>query len=160
MSIGSILLGLSLFIIVIVILAQPFWSQPEREPRPRSRKQQLLTQKEAVLEEIRALDFEYDTGKLPEDTYQAQRTELMAVATATLKALDELGTEAPEDDVAAQIEAAINRVRVQNESPGQVVSATAVSTNGQKVFCTECGAKVDANDKFCAACGNKIAVPA
>lgn len=160
MSIGSILLGLSLLIIVVLILAQPFWAQPEREPRPRSRKQQLLLQKEAVLEEIRALDFEYDTGKLPEEDYQAQRTELMAVASATLKALDELGTEAPEDDVAAQIEAAINRVRSQKQSPAQAVATTAVSPNGQKIFCTQCGQPVDASDKFCAACGNKIAVPA
>ncbi len=163
MSIGSILLGLSLLILVGLILAQPFFAQPERKPRPRSRKQQLLMQKEALLEEIRALDFEYDTGTLPEDTYQAQRDELMVVTTETLKVLDELGTEAPADDVAAQIEAAINRVRVQRESPGQAVSpvvATAVSANGQKQFCTECGKQVDANDKFCAACGNKITVPA
>ena len=82
---------------------------------------------------------------------------------------DDLGTEAPADDVVAaravaQIEAAINRVRVQRESPEQAVAAsvapTAVSTNGKVQFCTQCGAKVDASDKFCAACGNKIAVPA
>lgn len=168
MSIGSILLGLSLLILVGLVLAQPFLAKKEYEPRPRSRKQQLLMQKEALLEEIRALDFEYETGKLPEDTYQAQRNELMALTTETLKALDELGTEAPADDVAAQIEAAINRVRVQRESPEQAVAAvsataatTAVSTNnGQKQFCTQCGAQVDANDKFCAACGTKVVVPA
>lgn len=163
MSIGSILLGLSLLILVGLVLAQPFLAKEEREPRPRSRKQQLLAQKEAVLEEIRALDFEYDTSKLPEDQYQAQRAELMAVATETLKALDELGTEAPDDDVAAQIEAAINRVRTQRQSPGEAMAApvaTAVPTNGQSKFCSECGSKVDVTDKFCAACGNKLAVPA
>ncbi|NHZ72666.1 MAG: zinc-ribbon domain-containing protein [Aquificales bacterium] len=163
MSIGSILLGLSLLILVGLILAQPFLAQKEREPRPRSRKQQLLMQKEALLEEIRALDFEYETSKLPEDTYQAQRDELMVVTTETLKALDELGTEAPADAAAAQIEAAINRVRAQRQSSGQMdaaVSATAVPSNGQAQFCSECGTKVDAGDKFCAACGNKIAIPA
>jgi hypothetical protein len=163
MSIGSILLGLSLLILVGLVLAQPFLVQKERDPRPRSRKQQLLAQKEAVLEEIRALDFDYDTGKLPEDTYQAQRTELKAVAAETLKALDELGTEAPTDDVAAQIEAAINRVRAQRQAPEKVTApapVTAVPANGAAKFCTECGAKVDANDKFCAACGNKLTVPA
>ena len=163
MSIGSILLGLSLLILVGLVLAQPFLATEKREPRPRSRKQQLLMQKEAVLDEIRALDFDYDTGKLPEDDYQAQRDELMVVASETLKALDELGTEAPEDDVAAQIEAAINRVRAQRQAPEQAsapVATTAVPANGQAKFCTECGAKVDASDKFCAACGNKIAVPA
>ena len=81
MSIGSILLGLSLLILVGLVLAQPFLAPREREPRPRSRKQLLLAQKEALLEEIRALDFEYDTGKLPEDAYQAQRDELMVLTT-------------------------------------------------------------------------------
>ena len=170
MSIGSVLLGLSLLIIVGLILGQPFWMSREPEPRPRSRKQQLLQQKEALMEEIRALDFEYDTGKLPEDTYQAQRADLMALTTQTLKVLDDLGTEAPSDDVADQIEAAINRVRAQRQSPGAVpasiaatMAPTAVgpkSRNGQALFCTQCGTKVDASDKFCAACGNKLAVPA
>ena len=123
-------------------------------------KQQLLAQKEAVLEEIRALDFDYDTGKIPQEVYEPQRTHLMGVATEILKSLDELGTEAPQDDVAAQIEAAINRVRVQRHT-GQdmLVSKAAVPTNGSVQFCTQCGAKVDANDKFCAACGSKLAVP-
>ena len=165
MSIGSILLGLALLILVGLFLARPFLVQKERESRPRRPKQQLLMQKEALLEEIWALDFEYDTGKLPEDTYQAQRDELMAVAADTLQALDEVGTEVPEDDVAsqevaAQIEAAINRVRIQRQSPGQAVSATAVPSNGQAQFCTECGAKADASDKFCATCGSKLTVPA
>ncbi len=162
MSIGSILLGLSLLILVGLVLAQPFLAKEEREPRPRSRKQQLLAQKEAVLEEIRALDFDSDTGKIPQEVYEPQRTELKAVATEILKSLDELGTEAPEDDVAAQIEAAINRVRGQRQPSGEIsVAETAVpAKNGQAKFCTECGAKVDANDKFCAACGKKLAVPA
>jgi hypothetical protein len=167
MSIGSILLGVALLILVGLILGQPFWMSREPETRPRSRKQQLVLQKEALLEEIRALDFEYDTGKLPEDTYQAQRADLMALTTQTLKALDDLGTEAPADDVALQIEAAINRVRAQRQPPdaaaasvaATIVAPTAVPRNGQTLFCTQCGAKVDANDKFCAACGNKLAVP-
>lgn len=163
MSIGSILLGLSLLILVGLVLAQPFLAKEEREPRPHSRKQQLLTQKEAILEEIRALDFDYDTGKLPEEAYQPQRAALMAVATETLKALDELGTEAPDDDVALQIEAAINRVRSQRQATGKVdvlVKTTTVPVNGHAKFCTACGAKVDASDKFCATCGNKLAIPA
>ena len=157
MSIASVLLGLSLLILVGLILARPFLAQQEREPRPRSRKQQLLMQKEALLAEIGALDFEYETGTLPEDAYQAQRAELVAVAAETLQALDELGADAPAGDVAAQIEAALNRVRMQRQAPGQ---ATAVPQNGQAQFCTECGAKIDASDKFCAACGSKRTVPA
>ena len=119
----------------------------------------LLAQKEATLEEIRALDFDYETNKLPEPAYQAQRAHLMEIAGETLQALDELGTEQPPDDVAAQIEAAINRVRAQKQEGG-VVAATAVPANGRSQFCPQCGTPVDAADKFCGACGHKLAVPA
>lgn len=117
----------------------------------------LLAQKEATLEEIRALDFDYETNKLPEPAYQAQRTHLMEIAAETLKALDELGTERPPDDVAAQIEAAINRVRAQKQDAG---TAAAVPANGRTRFCPQCGSPVDAADKFCGSCGHKLAVPA
>lgn len=164
MSIGSILLGFALLIIVGLVLAQPFLTPQEREVRPRSRKQQLLAQKEAVLEELRLLEFDYDTSKIPEETYQLQRDQLMAVATAVLKELDSLGEAAPPDEVAAQIEAAISRVRAQKqglpEAAPQPVKVTAVSANVQTQFCPQCGASVDTNDKFCAACGHKLAVPA
>lgn len=118
----------------------------------------LLAQKEATLEEIRALDFDYETNKLPEAAYRAQRAHLMDIAAETLKALDELGTERPPDDVAAQIEAAINRVRAQKQGGGG--AATAVPANGRTQFCSQCGTQVDAADKFCAVCGHKLAVPA
>ena len=164
MSIGSILLGFALLIIVGLVLAQPFLTPQEREVHPRSRKQQLLAQKEAVLEELRLLDFDYDTSKIPEETYQLQRDQLMAVATAVLKELDSLGEAAPPDEVAAQIEAAISRVRTQKqgspEAAPQPVKVTAVPANGQTQFCPQCGVKVDPNDKFCAACGHKLAIPA
>lgn len=163
MSIGSILLGLALLIISGLFLAQPFLVSREQEERPRSRKQQLLAQKEAVLEEIRALDFDYETGKIPEDVHQVQREHLVMTATAVLKEIDALGVEAPPDDVAAQIEAAINRVRAQKQvtpAASGVPLKTAVSSNGHTQFCPQCGAKVDGGDKFCAACGHKLAIPA
>lgn len=163
MSIGSILLALALLIISGLFLAQPFLVARRRDERPLSRKQRLLAQKEAVLEEIRALDFDHETNKIPDDVYQAQREQLVAVATAVLQEIDALGREAPPDDVAAQIEAALNRVRAQKQGaaigsglPGK----TAVSANGRTQFCPQCGAKIDGDDKFCAACGHKLAIPA
>ncbi|MFO7680599.1 MAG: zinc ribbon domain-containing protein, partial [Chloroflexota bacterium] len=59
---------------------------------------------------------------------------------------------------------AISRVRAQKQvSPEAAplpVKATAVPANGQTHFCPECGVKVGAGDKFCAACGHKLVIPA
>lgn len=111
MTAGSIILGIALFIAVLTYLAYPFWGHQEPERRGRRSKAALLTeQKEAILAQIRVLDFDFETGKLPESAHAAQRAQLLAEATAVLQELDALGGGPPEKSEAA-IEAAIARAR-------------------------------------------------
>jgi len=120
-----------------------------------TRRQNLLVRKEVYLDQIKSLDFDYETGKLPEDIYQQQRAELLVEASHLLKQLDEIqgriSTGAAGDGVAArdrEIESAIARLR---QSAGN-----AIPSNGQKRFCTQCGKPADVEDKFCAHCGQKL----
>ncbi|MBK7177537.1 MAG: hypothetical protein IPH82_10165 [Chloroflexi bacterium] len=66
MTTGSILLGLALILLVGLFIAQPLLLPEEKKARSRSPRQKLLAQKAALLEEVRALDFDYDTGKIPQ----------------------------------------------------------------------------------------------
>ena len=144
MAIGSILLGLSLLIIVGLFLAWPLLSA---KPLPRSssdKRRQLEQEKESYLNEIHALDFDHETGKIPTDVYEQQRAQLLNGAAAVLKALDEMP--AADGDVYSQIEAAVAERRHQH----------AMSSNGQAGYCTQCGQPLDLGDKFCARCGQPL----
>lgn len=149
MTIGSILLGLALLLLVLLYLARPFLRKEETTATFTSSRQQLLAQKEALLTQISALDFDFETGKVPETLYQQQRAEMVAKAAIIFEQLAAL----PQDEaVDSEIEAAIAQLRTQLASP--------VSANGHGRTCPECGTAVDPNDKFCAHCGHKLANPA
>ena len=146
MAIGSILLGLSLLIIVTLFLARPLLSAKPEPTRSSDKRLQLEQEKESYLNEIHALDFDHETGKIPTDVYEQQRAQLLNEAAAVLKALDEM----PEanGDVYSQIEAAVTARRHQH----------AMSSNGQVSYCTQCGQPLDSGDKFCAGCGQPLQV--
>ncbi len=173
MTFGSILLGLALFVLAGLFIARPLFNRERRSNRKPTTRQALQLQKEAVLTEIANLDFDYETGNLPEKEYQQQRQKLMANATVILKQLDTLDESVPvsepvkvpqaagpEPVVDDEIEAAIIRLRAK---PAQVVPAPAEGTraegaNGQSAFCPQCGQATDPDDKFCANCGHKLLI--
>lgn len=149
MTIGSILLGAALLIVVLLYLARPLLRQKSTGKAPQTQRQQLLNQKEATITQILSLDFDFETGKVPQTLYEQQRSELIAEAAIILERLDSL----PQDEVVdAEIEAAIAHLR-------EHVPAPLASTNGHKRYCPECGTAVDLSDKFCANCGHKLVTP-
>jgi NADH pyrophosphatase NudC (nudix superfamily) len=165
MTPGAILFGIALLILVVLYIAQPLFlntgaPQPRRRMLP-DKRQELLVHKEALLEQIRTLDFDYDTGKIPAETHAAQRAALVAEASETLKQLDALPKETAPVAVTtlAEIEAAIAQRRARGGAPAQpangeaeAAAAPAVAASAGK-FCSQCGQPVKPTDKFCAACG-------
>ncbi|MCZ7673232.1 MAG: hypothetical protein M5U34_42010 [Chloroflexi bacterium] len=85
MSIGSILLALALLIISGLFLAQPFWWQGGGTNGRSAASNGSWRKRKRCLKKIRALDFDRETNKIPDDVYQAQREQLVAVATAVLQ---------------------------------------------------------------------------
>lgn len=174
MTFGSILLGLALLGLVGLIIARPLIKPaPRRKPRLTER-QALQMQKEAVLTEIKSLDFDHDTGKLPDDEYHERRSQLMAEATAVLKKLDVLEETAqpaervletqetgPKGDVEDDIEKAVARLRAKpvEASSLRAETKTVGGSNGKTNFCPQCGQPTDHGDKFCANCGHKLLKP-
>lgn len=149
MTIGSVLLGVALLLVVLLYLTRPFLQHEEEGKAPKTQRQQLLDQKEATMTQILSLDFDFETGKVPQGLYQQQRAELVAEAAVILEQLD---TMPQAEAVDAEIEAAIAQLREQ-------VPAPVVSANGHKRFCSQCGTAVDLDDKFCANCGHKLMAP-
>jgi hypothetical protein len=156
MGIGSVLLGIALLTLVGLYLARPFLKGRPNQQRM-TRRQNLLAQKEVFLDQIRSLDFDHDTGKIPDEVYQSQRSYLLAEASEVLKELDQATARfgpkrtpemAKSTDVDDEIEQAI--VRFRGSAPA------AAPANGKRAFCTQCGQATDPGDRFCAHCGHEL----
>lgn len=91
MTIGSILLGAALLLVVALFISRPLWQPhsipPVLELTPR---QALEAQKDVILDQIRALDFDVETGKIPAAIHEQQRPRLVAAASELLKQIDAL----------------------------------------------------------------------
>ena len=91
MAIGSFFLGVALLLIVALFISRPLWQPhtvpPVLELTPR---QALEVQKDVILDQIRALDFDLETGKIPAAIHEQQRPRLVAEASELLKQIDAL----------------------------------------------------------------------
>ena len=92
MTIGSIFLGLALLILVGLFITRALIKRQPRRRSNTSALKALQAQKEAVLTQILNLDFDYDTGKVPESEYRKLREDYMGEATTILNQLDALET--------------------------------------------------------------------
>lgn len=140
MTVGSILLGIGLLVLVMLVVARPFLLPrlPTAVLPPRL---QLQQRKASILAHIKQLEFDVETGKLPESQFQRERHALVLEAAAILQALDEWQEE--ED----AIETAVSRLRHQQPERTPQVRGT---------FCPNCGQAVQLGDKFCTHCGHKL----
>lgn len=174
MGIGSILMGIGLMFVVALYVGRPFLKgQPERR-EAFSKEEALLAQKEALLAQIRVLDFEVETGKMPDDEYQRQRSHLLQTAASVLRDLDRLGADPTTGngvtvrgaaDVEADIEAAIAAARraSQEGSTGAEAGADraaeieAAVQRLRQVEPAQDGAQATGKitaGRFCSQCGN------
>ena len=161
------MLGIALAVLVGLLLARPIMQGSQEERVRLSRRQLLLAEKEAILAQIRDLDFDHDTGKMPTKIHQHQRAQLMNEAAAILQQLDmldgnvELTAAGQVDDGAAaavtideEIEAAVTRMRLARTGGAHQGQPGAASGG----FCPQCGQPFDAGDKFCVSCGRKLPI--
>jgi hypothetical protein len=178
MTIGSILLGLALLGLVALYVTRPLYTVDRHRRRRMSERKSLVLQKEAVLTEIQALDFDYETGKVAEEEYQEQREAYVQEAADLLMHIDALDEKyleghavpAPDGGPAEQfdeIEAAIARRRAKaptaatkatKKSAAPVYVETASTSQASDAnFCPQCGKAADPGDRFCAYCGHQLA---
>jgi hypothetical protein len=157
MTLGSILLGFALLILIILVLLHPYLVA--QRPEVMTPREQLQATKEMLLSEIRILDFDHETGTLPTDMYEPQRQALVAEAARVMQQLDALPAPLDDEtelDAADEIEAAIAALRRSGMSRQALAKTKSVRVASNGRFCTECGQPVKTSDKYCAACGHKL----
>lgn len=176
LTLGSVLLGVALIVIVLLYLARPFAMPIDEEARlDREEVDSLHLRRDALLRQIRELDDDMEAAKVAPELYQARRPQLMKQAALLTQQLDAHGysTGAPAAaapaDLDAQLEAAIKRARtpqqVDEDIESAVRQARGRSSNGAPsatvptstaAYCPQCGRRVEPADRFCPKCGHNL----
>jgi hypothetical protein len=158
----GILLAVATIVLVVAYIAQPFLAaQRDDAERVTGRglstlrqRADLLAERNRLYGEIKALDFEHETGKITDEDYTDQRYQLVAQGVDVLQQLDRLPI--ADDDV---IERAVLKTREGAPlTPADVEPPLdePASTEQPAGFCPQCGAPTVAGDRFCARCGTAL----
>lgn len=121
---------------------------------------ELLGRKDATLQAIKDLEFDYRVGKMSQEDFQRLDQRLRRQAIGLMQQLEKIAPESASLD--EQLESLIAQFRQTTSVPVQPIPtplAAFVSTMGQATatrFCTQCGKPVEAGHKFCAYCGTPI----
>lgn len=133
MTIGSVLLGIALLTVVGLFLARPFLRPPVTQRRDFSNREALEAQKEAILTQIRELDFDHETGKVPQEEYESLRPRLLTEAAVVLKELDALQPVASSPTAPEDMEAAIARLRKKTDKARPTSSGLESTTSRDEI---------------------------
>ncbi len=181
MDIGPLLLALALIILVAAFVARPVIEQAANHREAASSADDLIARREAVLIELRDLDFDHDTGKVGDDDYAEQRARLVAKGAEVLRALDTLDISKPapaSTDFDDAIEKAVAAVRKGKSSKSalaeiddEIEKAVAAVRRGDGkakaahpssaskpagAVCPQCSQPITPGDRFCAKCGASL----
>jgi hypothetical protein len=171
LTLGSILMGIALLLVVLYYLARPFIYPEDDDVRhDREEIDALLILKATLLRRIRELDDDMEAAKVAPELYNHTRPQLVQQAALVMQQLDEHGyVEAPAPasivtaEVDDQIEAAVRKLRTPQEIDAAIEAAIMetrqkepVPANGAIQFCPQCGRRVEPDERFCAGCGHKL----
>jgi hypothetical protein len=129
---------------------------------------ELLGRKDATLQAIKDLEFDYQVGKMSQEDYQRHDQRLRRQAIGLIQQIEKIApASASLDEQLENIIAQFRQTTVApaaRPSPEQPLKAVvdtapvATTTSPQATrFCTECGKPVQPDHKFCAHCGAPIA---
>ena len=187
LTLGSVLLGIALLLLVILYLARPFVVAEDEAVRlDREEVDGLVLRRDALLRQLRDLDDDMEAAKVAPELYQRNRPQLVRQAAVIMQQLDAHGYADPSPDAPsplatgmgrgsataadldAQMEAAVRRLRTPQEVDGDIEAAVraaraaakaapATATAAPVAFCPRCGRRVEADDRFCPKCGYAFA---
>jgi hypothetical protein len=168
MDIGSLFLILAVLIPVVIYIARPLMERRATAVTAEEHEiSALLAERDRVLNALQELEFDHILGKVPEEQYPTQRTNLMRYGAEILRQIDEYEGTPDEATVDDRIEAAIASRKatttvIDPDDELEVMIATRrreQKSNGQSKtggFCPQCGNCVQENDRFCPKCGEAL----
>ncbi|HOU42260.1 MAG TPA: hypothetical protein PK829_13420, partial [Promineifilum sp.] len=123
-TLGSLLLGVALVVVVVLYLARPFVTAEDEDVRlAREEADSLALRRDALLRQVRELDDDMEAAKVAPELYQRVRPQLVKQAAIIMQQLDARQADALTPDLDAQIEAAVRRLRTPDEIDADIEAA-------------------------------------
>ena len=133
--------------------------------------EELVARKASLLQNLRDLEFDYETGKLSEEDYDRLKRQHEREAVKVMKKLDELRGEDRRDDIDEAIEARLEQLRAERdeldvsdesrtsgedkrEATGDEASVDETPSSGR--HCPECDRPLPRDAQFCSGCGLEL----
>jgi ribosomal protein L32 len=114
--------------------------------------EELAARKSALLQTLRDVEFDYETGKITENDYRDLKARYEREAIEVMRELDNLhGGRGWEEAIDAELDQRVAKIRAEREK------APAESTSPELIDCPECGHEMQANARFCSQCGTTLA---
>ena len=150
------LLAVMVVTVVAAVVGYPLWRPgPQAPPDPIGPAATVAALEERKLQiyaGIRELGFDYRMDKLEKADYDVEVERLKAEASGVVQQIDELRRHPPRGPDELEAEIAAFRERLDSSSAGRMDGEKAAAG----LFCTQCGIPAGKDDRFCAACGNKL----
>jgi ribosomal protein S27AE len=160
MSIGAVLIGLAIVVLVAVAVADPVVRRKAKQTSP-ARDVSPADEGKAILFALRDLDFDYQTGKINSSDYRVLRANLLAEAAPSFQLMENVTKavdQRTEDELPALEKATLDQrscpqcgTRVGREHRYCSRCGTSLLTT-----CKDCGSPIQSMDKFCPGCARQV----
>ena len=126
-------IALSLAVLAAIFIGYPLYQSRNRQVAfdLNHKLEDFEARKTEIYAAIKDIDFDYQMGKLSDEDYQEMRQKYKAEAVELLKRTD-----------------AMRRGRSKRRKSKGVKAGMS--------FCSNCGASIGKNDRFCSECGSKV----
>ncbi len=170
MDLGVILLLIALLVGVGLYLAAPLISHASRRGVHDTQEvSSLMAERDRVITALQELDFDFKLGKIPDEDYPVQRTELLQKGAGILKKLEvfdavaspsETGNKRQNQRLAAQLQQPAEDP-ARELTDDKIEEMLAARRKARKTrsggFCPRCGKPIMITDQFCPSCGKALA---
>lgn len=120
---------------------------------------ELAARKAGLLESLREVEFDYNTGKLTDEDYKAAKSRYERATIKTMRALDEIhGGRGWESAVDKELNKriAVNRQREQAAQHADTAPGQSAPKPVARIECPDCGKELEADARFCSKFGTTI----
>lgn len=168
MQLTAIFFTLAVLIFVAIYLYAPFMERRARRVTEEEHElSALMAERDRVINSLQELDFDFKLGKIPEDDYPIQRTNLLQKGADILRQIDAIAPQPTSVQAAdARIEKAIAARRadasvvkpeIDDEDVESMIAARRKARKEKSSgFCPKCGKPVMVSDRFCPSCGKSL----